>query len=1058
MVARIVRTSYGRGATIALAEAIDDARRGDPLTPVTVVVSDHGLGISLRRLLANGVRGGVTSPGLAAVDIATLLDLARALSSGAPELEGRRPLSDAVVQAAARRILATRPGAFGPVSDHPSLERSIVAAHRDLAEVPSGALDRLAARSPLASELVSIHRALASDLVAGFHDERERADLASRRVGSGDAQTPPLVVHLPARLRPSERRLLQALANSGQVTIVCGHAVTPSGHSPGDPAEDLADLFGIDLPPAPTPGRMVERLIVSVTDQEEEARVAVRQVVEAAREGMRLDRMAIVHPPTGDYARLLHERLAASDIESNGASVRRLDETTVGRFLLGVLAWPDRGLRRVDFEAVMATAPLWDPDHQRVPDSAWGRLARRAGVSSGIDDWIDRLERLATEFDTQGNEESRLEARPWLMDRLARDSDLCRRLSALVVRLHDDLEAIAAARTWKARGRLTATLVRRYLGSDAVRTDWPADDLLAVESVAAVIDRLGDLDDVEPGAPYTSFRRALASECHSPLRREGRVGRGVLVAGVDQAPGLDVDLVVVLGLAEGSMPTRRAGDPLLPDADRIGAGTGLPVRHDHAERQHLGFLAALAAASRRVVLVHPRGDLRRSGERPPSRWLLAEIEAMSGQRPDPEKMAELDEPWYRHLASFSDALAHDAPSTPQEYELGLMVRGGDADGTGLRSVDPVFDRGMELVGARMSPTLTRFDGNLAGVSLPPLDSGEISPTRLEKWVACPFAYFAEYVLGVRVPDEPDDDLHLSPLVRGTIIHRSLERLVVDGLAAGDLPVAGAPWEATHLDYLIGLLGEECDRAEARGEAAHPLFWPVIRRRIAAELADFLILDSAARAADGTRPVAAEYRFGGDTAPEIVLADGRTLRFRGAIDRVDQADDGRLVVIDAKTGRPDRFSKISGDRPFPQGTHLQLPIYGLAAAQLGHGPATEAWFAFVGAGGSHHRHGYRFSPSISSTFSKLLESIVTGIESGVFPHHPPASTRFGSFHCPHCVPDGIDARRLHAACERKADDPAMAHHRNHLVEPVPGDPADMADDADSGDGTDGTTTP
>ena len=116
------------------------------------------------------------------------LDLARALSSGAPELEGRRPLSDAVVQAAARRILATRPGAFGPVSDPPSLARSIVAAPRDLAEVPSGALDRLAARSPLASELVSIHRALASDLVAGFHDERERADLASRRVGSGDAQ------------------------------------------------------------------------------------------------------------------------------------------------------------------------------------------------------------------------------------------------------------------------------------------------------------------------------------------------------------------------------------------------------------------------------------------------------------------------------------------------------------------------------------------------------------------------------------------------------------------------------------------------------------------------------------------------------------------------------------------------------------------------------------------------------------------------------------------------------------------------------------------------------
>jgi len=1060
MAAIIVRANYGREATVALAEAVAQAKDGDPLAPVSIVVTDHGQGIRLRRRLATGLAAGSTSGtasrGVAAIDTVTLLDLARDLTAGAPELEGRRPVSDAVVLSATRRILREEPDVFGSVAEHPALERALVSAHRQLREVPADRIARLAGLGKLQAALVKVHRALLRHLAPGFHDERERTELATLRVGSGTASIPSLVVHLPEHLLPSEQRLLAALADAVPVTVICGHAQG----QPDPDAEALAGLFGIDLPAPPEPGTRTARLVVSVPDQEEEARVAVRQVLEAARHGTHLSRIAIVHPPGSDYARLLHERLRASGITFNGSSIRRLDETTAGRFMLGVLALTDRGLRRTDLEALFATAPLWDPDHHLVPDSSWRRLARRAGVVAGLDDWTLRLERLATEFETQRVEEGHSDERQWLMERLERDAQECRRLVAFVTRLDRDLHGVTGAGSWSARCRLAKRLLGRYLGSSAARELWPAEELLAFESAAALLDRLALLDDVEPDASFAGFRRALIAEFRHPIGREGRTGQGVHVLGIDQAAGLDVEVVVLLGLAEGVIPTRPSTDALLPDADRITAGTDLPIRHDHTASQHRGFAAAITAASRLVVLVHPRGNLRRSGERPPSRWLLAEIEAFTGVRPDPGGLADLTEPWYRHVASFAQALGLDEPATNQEYELGLLLDSGP-DGTGLRQVDPVFDRGVDLLAGRLDRRLTRFDGNLAGVDLPTLDVGELSASRLERWVACPFAFFSEYILGVRTEEEPDPSLLLTALVRGNIIHRSLELLVTEGLASSTLPGPGEAWTDGHHHRLAQLVDEECERAEARGEAAHPLFWPVIRSRMAAELQDFLRRDSSARASQKATPVAAEYRFGGPTALHLPLPDGRVLRFRGAIDRIDRQEDGNLVVLDVKSGKADRYRSISEDSPFPGGTRLQLPIYALAASAAGTASAGAAAFTFVGGEKpGDQRIGYELSPKVMEAFDAVLAGIVAGIEAGAFPHNPPAPTRFSGFSCPHCMPDGLDARRLHAACERKVDDPAMQLHRLHIADPdaASDDAAGEAGTSDDGDASPGSVSP
>jgi ATP-dependent helicase/DNAse subunit B len=48
--------------------------------------------------------------------------------------------------------------------------------------------------------------------------------------------------------------------------------------------------------------------------------------------------------------------------------------------------------------------------------------------------------------------------------------------------------------------------------------------------------------------------------------------------------------------------------------------------------------------------------------------------------------------------------------------------------------------------------------------------------------------------------------------------------------------------------------------------------------------------------------------------------------RGRIDRVDNGPDGRITVIDYKTGKADRYWRKRGEPPFKGGRQLQPAIY------------------------------------------------------------------------------------------------------------------------------------
>ena len=67
------------------------------------------------------------------------------------------------------------------------------------------------------------------------------------------------------------------------------------------------------------------------------------------------------------------------------------------------------------------------------------------------------------------------------------------------------------------------------------------------------------------------------------------------------------------------------------------------------------------------------------------------------------------------------------------------------------------------------------------------------------------------------------------------------------------------------------------------------------------------LTALAELSDEFRPIGFEQKFGDDQELTVEAAEGAgVFRLHGVIDRIDKADDGRLRVIDYKTGGPSSF--------------------------------------------------------------------------------------------------------------------------------------------------------
>ncbi len=299
------------------------------------------------------------------------------------------------------------------------------------------------------------------------------------------------------------------------------------------------------------------------------------------------------------------------------------------------------------------------------------------------------------------------------------------------------------------------------------------------------------------------------------------------------------------------------------------------------------------------------------------------------------------------------------------------------------TLSPVPDDALDGPQARWAearsarPPLT--DPEYRGQSLPqPPQAYRVS--KVDRYVTCPFQYFAESVL--RLPEEREDSAGLTPLERGTLLHDLFERFYGEWQAAGHghitpelLPEAVARFTALARTTLARL--PEADRVleETR------LLGSLVARGVAERVFEL--------EAESDEPV--DYRLleqkiqGPFQFPVLGGLSSVAIAINGKADRVDVLTDGRLRVIDYKLGRmPDLDSSIQ-IAAYAHAVQQQLE----AADGQPHPIAAASYLAFgdeyklegpIGAKGQE-------AAAAVHARAQAFADIVARIEAGDFPARP-----------------------------------------------------------------------
>jgi len=175
--------------------------------------------------------------------------------------------------------------------------------------------------------------------------------------------------------------------------------------------------------------------------------------------------------------------------------------------------------------------------------------------------------------------------------------------------------------------------------------------------------------------------------------------------------------------------------------------------------------------------------------------------------------------------------------------------------------------------------------------------GVIAVTKLDRLKADPFAFYADAMLKLWSLDPVDADP--TPAWRGTAIHAVFERWMKEDGCAPDRLI---PRAERLLDEM----------------AAHPVMRALWEPRLMAALR-WIAEEMRALAAEGRHPHVAEVKG------EIDIAG---IRLKGTVDRIDRRADGRIAIVDYKTGVPPSPRAVAG------GYSMQLGLLGLIAERGG----------------------------------------------------------------------------------------------------------------------------
>jgi hypothetical protein len=725
----------------------------------------------------------------------------------------------------------------------------------------------------------------------------------------------------------------------------------------------LEHLFAEQTPGTPAPGDD-SLVIVEAADRYREVAQAAR-IIRRALDGedgppLAAERIAVMARELGPYADYLETLFPRYGIPLRLFHERPLIATAPARFVLSL------------FELA--------PEQYHI--EGLGRLLRSPWVSVEASRYLEILEAVGY-LDRAGGEPAEL---------------IRRRLERLAGQAHTDRQAVGAAgRAGFIERLLDAERVFRFLfekldvlatvgtvaefaerlegvldalGFDA-KTDLAADQWPGLAgSIRGVLAELrrgaalaGSTRVVEPARFAATLRQAFSQATLTP---PGQRRQAVAALSVPEGRGLEFDMVVILGLDDGTFPSYHADEPLLPDRCKPGLGRRLAgairarlgvraprfigrllrTRHERNSEDWFLFFIALCAARRRAVLCRPEthGGLAPLARSP----FINEVTALLapsgeeagavvrlGANPTPaaddcftateilcllasqgllqgEAARRLVEP--RLLASLCRRI--ETERLRSDY-LALPTREARAD-----------DRPHPPKRARAGPHSGRVhaDGRLQAALFGTAEAPRRwSATQLSALACCGYRFFARWLLGL--PESRKYGYEDDPAALGTLVDEILRELFQSGIDWSDYDRA--------VGQALALLDRQ--QAECRQRAREASLFDLSFEQVRAMVLKVVAWEIKEIKREGRRQTRLGERFDVTLYNPEASATADALVLTGQFDRLDlfTGASGRIRKLRITDYKASHHASLYGPRADPGDEQfaladLQLPVYALGA--------------------------------------------------------------------------------------------------------------------------------
>ncbi|MBN2456763.1 MAG: exodeoxyribonuclease V subunit gamma [Sedimentisphaerales bacterium] len=404
----------------------------------------------------------------------------------------------------------------------------------------------------------------------------------------------------------------------------------------------------------------------------------------------------------------------------------------------------------------------------------------------------------------------------------------------------------------------------------------------------------------------------------------------VLVGSIERSRHPDLKAAFLIGTTQKQFPTPIVYDNILAEEDRKAAESldfnlGASFSRGLAERQYLAYIA-FTRPSKFLYVTYPARD---SKDKPQARsQFIDNLQALFENIPQEQvadEQPEADSIYCEtELAQLlCSQLGRDSIRDDAENKDDLIDLLDD-----MRADKELCELSREITSAIEYDNKGGLEQNVTRELFG--EQISLSATRLGSFAACPYQFFARYLLELKERQE----FKFEPLDTGRFYHRVLDSLLKK------LNEEKKDFATTSDDELLRILHEETSNITNKD--------PFILNFTRHSSHNAFIIDSACEVLEDCVLAIGQMVRAGDFIPclsevsfgkvegtgslgefHIDLFGGRRLLLNGKIDRIDflkQSDNQLAIIFDYKKRLYESFSW----RKFYHGLDMQLPIYALAA--------------------------------------------------------------------------------------------------------------------------------